>query len=53
MLVPAGCNPWHDQTPVLYLMNEVVPGYEGLYEVSDQGQVRSLDRTGVGDQQPG
>lgn len=22
-----------------------VPGYEGLYEVSDQGEVRSLDRT--------
>lgn len=24
---------------------KAVPGYEGLYEVSDQGRVRSLDRT--------
>ena len=25
-----------------------VPGYEGIYEVSDRGQVRSLDRTTAG-----
>ena len=39
--------PGTDQTPVEYLMKELwqpVPGYEGLYEVSDQGRVRSLDR---------
>ena len=39
--------PGTDQTPVEYLMKESwqpVPGYEGLYEVSDQGRVRSLDR---------
>ena len=32
-------------------MSEVwkaIPGYEGLYEVSDQGRVRSLDRMAVG-----
>ena len=36
-----------DQTPLEYLMKELwqpIDGYEGLYEVSDQGQVRSLDR---------
>ncbi|WP_414021392.1 NUMOD4 motif-containing HNH endonuclease [Microbacterium aurugineum] len=27
-----------------------VPGYEGLYEVSDQGRVRSLDRIGLAGQ---
>lgn len=39
--------PGTDQTPVEYLMKESwhpVPGYTGLYEVSDQGRVRSLDR---------
>ena len=39
--------PGTDQTPLEYLMKESwhpVPGYMGLYEVSDQGRVRSLDR---------
>lgn len=30
---PTGCEVWKD-----------IPGYEGYYEVSDQGRVRSLDR---------
>ena len=47
MVCQRGATPGTDQTPSEYLMKEVwqpVPGYEGLYEVSDQGRVRSLDR---------
>ena len=47
MSVPAGCSPWDDQSIRGELMKEVwrpVRGYEGLYEVSDLGRVRSLAR---------
>lgn len=39
--------PGTDQSTANELMKELwqaIPGYEGLYEASDQGQIRSLDR---------